>query len=315
VKRHLKNGSTTVVYFGTIHLESTKSLVHVVENLGCRAYIGKVNMDRNSPLHYIETTEESLRDTKQFVEYVLARESYKNGLIVPVITPRFVPTCTVELMRGLGDLAKEYNLPIQSHISENRGEVEWVKQLHPDCKSYADVYDTYGLLNNKTIMAHAIYLTDEEKKLFIQKGVGISHCPLSNIALHSGFMCLREMPDLKVGLGTDVSGGYSPSMLTAMRSAIVAATVHYCSGEKCYMKWEEAFHLATMGGAEVIGESSKLGNFEPGKEFDALVVDPEVENSPFDVFDATPLEIFEKFIFLGDDRNIVEIYVKGKKVQ
>jgi len=227
VKRHLINGSTTVVFFGTIHLESTKALVHVVENLGCRAYIGKVNMDRNSPSHYIETTEDSLRTTKEFIEHVIARPSFKNGLVIPVVTPRFVPTCTVELMQGLSALAKQYDLPIQSHISENKGEIEWVKELHPECTSYADVYDKYGLLSSKTIMAHAIYLAEEEKKLFVERGVGVSHCPLSNIALNSGFMCAQDMTGIKMGLGTDVSGGYSPSMLSSMRSAMMASTVHF----------------------------------------------------------------------------------------
>jgi len=320
VARHLRLGSTTVVYFGTIHLEGTKVLVNTVEKLGQRAFIGKVNMDLNSPDTYIEETEASLQDTETFIEYVTARDSYKEGLITPTITPRFVPSCTPELMEGLAKLAEKYSLPIQSHISENREEVLWVKGLHGGL-SYAGVYDKFGLLTKKTIMAHAVYLTEDEKLLLKEKEVGIAHCPLSNIALDSGFMSFRDITShkLKVGLGTDVSGGYSPSMLSAIRSALVAGTVHHVLGEEkpppTSLSWKEAFHLATVGGSEVIGCEDKLGNFIPGKEFDALLIDPLTPNSPFDIFEETPMQTFEKFIFLGDDRNIVKIFVKGKELQ
>eukprot|EP01126_Amoeba_proteus_P044723 TRINITY_DN4984_c0_g1_i7.p1 TRINITY_DN4984_c0_g1~~TRINITY_DN4984_c0_g1_i7.p1 ORF type:complete len:221 (-),score=43.51 TRINITY_DN4984_c0_g1_i7:26-688(-) len=219
-------------------------------------------------------------------------------------------------MRGVAELAAKYQLPIQSHISENRDEVAWVKSLHPSCQSYADVYDQFGLLTDKTIMAHAVYLTKEERDLFVSKGVGIAHCPLSNMALNSGFMCVRDMlgSGIKVGLGTDVSGGYSPSILSSIRTSLIASTVHHVSGGIKPLTWQEGFFLATVGGSRVIGCGDKLGNFLVGKEFDAIVVDPYCEDSPFDVFHETVLEIVEKFIYLGDDRNIVNVYVKGSEV-
>jgi len=238
-------------------------------------------------------------------------------------------------MEGLARLAEQYDLPIQSHISENKKEVAWVSEdLHKGV-SYAGVYDQFGLLTPKTIMAHAIYLTEEEKKLLSLRQVGIAHCPLSNIALDSGFMGFRDIHSygIKVGLGTDVSGGYSPSILAAIRSALVAGTVHHLlltdtasngtngnhsSNENGHphasLNWMEAFHLATLGGSEVIGCGDKLGNFLPGKEFDALLIDPLHPNSPFDIFEELPMQVFEKFIYLGDDRNIVKIFVQGKEL-
>jgi len=316
VRSHLRNGSTTAVYFGTIHLNGTIHLADVIETAGQRAYIGKVNMDRNSPPTYTEKTDQSCQDTETFVNTLMKRESFKAGLVTPIITPRFVPTCTPTLMKFLGDLAAKHSLPIQSHISENKDEVTWVSSLHPEIQSYAEVYDKYGLLNDKTIMAHGVHLTPEEIQLFLDRKAGIAHCPLSNVMLVSGFMPLQDLHQagVKIGLGTDVSGGYSPSMLNAMRMAMVCALQHSYHHQKHPLSHAQAFHLATVGGSELIGCEDKLGNFVVGKDFDALVVDPYVPRSPFDVFTHDPLEsIFEKFILLGDDRNISEIYVKGKK--
>lgn len=161
----LKNGTTTVSYFSTIHYEASKILRELCLKYGQRALIGKVNMDRNSPDDYIETTEESFNDTLKFIEL------FKEGEIVqPTITPRFVPTCTPELMEKLGQLAKEKNLHIQSHVSENKDEIEWVKSLHPEINTYVGVYHKFGLLTDKTILAHGIHLTDEELKLMSKQG-------------------------------------------------------------------------------------------------------------------------------------------------
>jgi len=244
------------------------------------------------------------------------RESYKSGLISPIITPRFVPTCTSELMHFLGKLASKYDLHIQSHISENKEEILWVSEIHPECKSYSDVYEKHGLLNDKTIMAHAVYLTPEEKSTFVNNRVGIAHCPLSNIGLNSGFMPVRELLErgVKIGLGTDVSGGYSPSMLNAMRMAIAASSVYTVNHQIPSLNFKNAFYLATLGGSQLINSEQYLGNFVVGKNFDALLVDPTCQDSPFDVFDETLEQIFEKFIYLGDDRNIKEIYVQGKQI-
>jgi guanine deaminase len=222
VRNHLKHGSTTVSYFATIHNEACKVLVEVCREHGQRAYIGKVNMDRNSPETYCEETEQSLCDTRSFVDHVLGLE---DPLITPVITPRFVPSCTPTLMRGLAKISDEHQLPLQSHLSENLAECEWVRSLHPDCTSYSDVYDKHGLYTSRSYMAHCVHCARPERDLVLQKEVGIVHCPNSNFTLASGVCNVREWLDEghKVGLGTDVAGGYSPSILNAIRMARVAS--------------------------------------------------------------------------------------------
>ncbi|CAJ0758659.1 16810_t:CDS:2 [Entrophospora sp. SA101] len=309
VSHLLRNGTTTAVYYATIHLEASKYLVDVINQKGQRAFVGKINMDRNSPIDYIEeNVESSIKDTEHFVEYVL---------------------------NSIGTLAKKYDIPIQSHLSENTAELEFVKKLFPHIKNYTAVYDHYGLLNHQAIMAHGIHLSSEERKLLRQRKVGISHCPNSNFALRSGVCNVRQLLNdgIKVGLGTDISGGHAKSMLDAIRSASTASRViHMASSEKEDEEYDdndnsisayssltlsELTYLATMGGAELVNLQNVIGNFIIGKEFDALWVDPEAKNSPLDIFDNIDdaLErIFEKFIFLGDERNLKAVFVKGRRV-
>lgn len=189
VRNHLKHGSTTVSYFATIHLEACKVLVEVCREQGQRAYVGKVNMDRNSPETYCEETQQSLRDTRSFVDYVLG---LRDPLITPVVTPRFVPSCTPTLMRGLAKICDEHQLPLQSHLSENLAECDWVRSLHPDCTSYSDVYDKHGLYTPRSYMAHCVHCARPERDLVLRKGVGIVHCPNSNFTLASGVCNVRE---------------------------------------------------------------------------------------------------------------------------
>ena len=317
----LQNGTTTACYYATIHLESTKLLVDLLYQNGQRAFVGKVNMDRNGEDYYEENTNDSLEETKQFINYCQSAYEREKGnnphfVIKPIITPRFVPTCTPTLMSGLGDLAKQYDLPIQSHISENKGEVLWVSGLHPECKSYAEVYDKHGLLTNKTIMGHAIHLTDDEIQLFKDRDAGISHCPVSNFALRSGVFPLRKVlkKGVKVGLGTDVSGGYSISMLEVMRQAVIASTtISFNDAASEPLSFKEVFYLATLGSAHVAGLGDKIGSFEVGKYFDALEINPDsgtlFTNLP-PIADTTE-DIFQKFIFLGNSLNIARVFVQG----
>ena len=223
VARCVAAGTTTSVYFATIHRHSSVILAETTSGVGQRAYVGKVSMNRNSPADLCEG-DEAAAEEEAFIKHVL---DMGNGLVTPIVTPRFVPSCTGELMRALGALADKYNVPIQSHISENKDEIAWVAALHPECKSYADVYKQHGLWNKQTIMAHGCHLTEDEVKLCKEDAVGISHCPNSNFSLCSGWLDVRRLIDagVKVGLGTDVAGGYSSSMLDAMRQAIIASTV------------------------------------------------------------------------------------------
>ncbi|EGF84379.1 hypothetical protein BATDEDRAFT_8571 [Batrachochytrium dendrobatidis JAM81] len=323
VRKTLRHGTTTACYFATTHLDAAKTLTNVIHTAGQRAFVGKVNMDRNSPDYYVETMDESLQATMEIVGYI--QDTIKSSLITPVITPRFVPTCTSDLMQKLGSLAAKHNLPIQSHLSETPGEIQWVKELHPDCQTYSDVYDRHGLFTSKTIMAHCVHLNQHERDLLKAREVGISHCPSSNFCLHSGVFNLRRLVNeghSKIGLGTDVAGGYSSSLMDAMRQAIIASKViHVNMDTTVYepLTFSEAFYLATLGGAKVMALEHTIGNFMPGKSFDALLIDtaspiPGVE-SGMDIFahdDA--MSIFEKFIYLGDDRNIVTVFVQGHVV-
>ena len=221
-------------------------------------------------------------------------------------------------MKELGSISKQTDCHIQTHVSENVSEVAWVKELFPGSSSYSKVYDEAGLLTSKTILAHAIYLEEEEKELIKERNASISHCPNSNFSLSSGCLNLRDLLEkgIKVSLGTDVSGGYSTSMLDACRQAVIASKVIHFQGRA---KWNpltatEVFSLATISGAESLNLSDQLGNFEVGKFFDALVVNvysnPQIPPSPSESLQ----NLFEKFIFCGDDRCINSVYVCGRKL-
>eukprot|EP00057_Strongylocentrotus_purpuratus_P003807 XP_003727405.1 PREDICTED: guanine deaminase [Strongylocentrotus purpuratus] len=323
VRRTLTCGTTTATYFATIHKESSRKLAEIAADLGQRAFVGKVNADKNSPSNYIETLEQSLTDTEWFIEEV---KDLDNPLVAPVITPRFAITCSWELMTGLGELAKKHNIRVQSHISENRDEIKSVLEAYPDCKNYTDVYDKCGLMTDKTLMAHCVYLDDDEIQTFKDRGSAMSHCPCSNFSLRSGVMDCRKMKDsgVKLGLGTDVSGGYNPSMFGAIRDAITATNVqsiqHLPEHPYRHLDFKEVFQIATLGGSQVLGIEDTVGNFEVGKEFDALLVTMDTEDSPFEIFENAAYEdsledMVQKFFFRGDDRNIEEVYVCGRKVK
>lgn len=315
VSSHINNGSTTVSFYATIHLEATKVLADIVEEKGLRGYIGKVCMDRNSPNWYLESsTSESIENTEKFIQYVLPKNK---STLVPIVTPRFAPTSTPELLKSLGSLATKYKIPMQTHLCENVDEIKWVKELFPECKSYTDVYKKYDILREDCILAHCVYLDEDELNIIKESNAGISHCPNSNTSLQSGIMPARRYLDhnIKLGLGTDVAGGFSSSMLDAIRGCIGCSKIFKAvidSGSKP-LSLAESFYIATLGGADLLNLKSKIGNFEIGKEFDALIIS-------FDSIDHEPAnetleEIFEKFIYLGDDRNIREVFVKGRQIK
>ncbi|DAZ97701.1 TPA: hypothetical protein N0F65_009600 [Lagenidium giganteum] len=326
VKRHLFNGTTTCSYFATVHLDACKVLTDIVHDMGQRGHVGKVNMDRNCTDELREDTHTSIKHTREFVDYVLKKGT---SLLTPVITPRFVPSTTSPLMRALGDISREHNpkLPVQSHMSENRAEVDWVTDIHPECDSYAAVYDDHGLLHERSYMAHCIWCSRDERDILRTRKSAVIHCPNSNFSLSSGVLNVRRLLNegIKVGLGTDVSGGYSPSMLDAIRQAVIASKLVSIGNGSAYegdaehdvLSYAEAFYLATVGSAQAIGLGDKVGNFQVGKEFDALVVDPYAENSPIDEshHEEDILTVFQKFLFLGDDRNIETIFVAGRVVK
>ncbi|XP_029295721.1 guanine deaminase [Cottoperca gobio] len=316
VKRTLRNGTTTACYFATIHTDASLLLGKIANDFGQRALVGKVCMDRNNSVkHYKETNQESQEETCRFIAELLNK---KYPLVRPVVTPRFALSCTGALLGQLGAIAKNNNLHIQSHISENVEEIKLVKELFPESKSYTDVYHKHNLLTDKTVMAHGCYLSDEELALFRETGASLSHCPNSNISLCSGMLDVRNVlkHKVKLGLGTDVAGGYSASMLDAVRRTLDTSKILTIQNpEHDTLTFEEVFRLATLGGSQALSLDDQTGNFEVGKDFDALRVNVAAPGGPIDMVQCEgPKIILEKFLNLGDDRNIVEVFVAGRKV-
>ncbi|KAK9504433.1 hypothetical protein O3M35_010767 [Rhynocoris fuscipes] len=316
VNTTLNCGTTTACYYATIHRKSTEKLAQIASELGQRALIGKVNMNQNSPDDYIETTEESLKETEEFILNV---NKLNDPLVEPVITPRFAISCNFNLLKGLGELAAKYNTYVQTHVSENKEEIVFTLKLFPDCTSYCEIYDKAQLLSSKTILAHGVHLTNEELALLSKKTVALAHCPNSNTLLQSGECDVRELwkNGINVGLGTDVAGGCNPSILDAMRSALTNS-LHISLKKKEHkpLNFHEVFYMATTGGAKALGKEEIIGNFTEGKQFDALIIDMNIGSSTSGTFPHhNILELVQKFIYCGDDRNVKRVYVKGKLVK
>ncbi|KAL4689586.1 hypothetical protein H8959_012377, partial [Pygathrix nigripes] len=315
VRRTLKNGTTTACYFGTLHTDSSLLLAEITDKFGQRAFVGKVCMDLNDTFpEYKETTEESIKETER-----------QCPVLMPLPLAVLVPMCVTPHMGCRHAAGTPHCGPlVLSHISETRDEVEAVKNLHPNYKNYTDVYDKNNLLTTKTVMAHGCYLSAEELNVFHERGASIAHCPNSNLSLSSGFLNVLEVlkHEVKIGLGTDVAGGYSYSMLDAIRRAVMVSNILLINkvNEKS-LTLKEVFRLATLGGSQALGLDGEIGNFEVGKEFDALLINPKASDSPIDLFygdflgDISEDFIHDSLIFLsGDDRNIEEVYVGGKQV-
>ncbi|XP_046982473.1 guanine deaminase isoform X1 [Schistocerca americana] len=317
VERTLQCGTTTACYFTTIHPETALLLAQEAAAQGQRALVGKVCMNVNAPDNYTETTEQSVTSTQQFVQDVA---NLGCDLVKPVITPRFAISCDMELMTKLGKLAQQNNLHVQSHISENEGEVQTVAEMYPNCANYAEVYDKAGLLTSKTVMAHGVLLKPEEVALLKERGTSISHCPTSNINLRSGVCPVRTLlqSGLTVGLGTDVSGGSTESLLDVMRSALsVSVQKGFDDSSQQPLSYKEVFYLATMGGANALSMGNEVGCFKAGMHFDALVVDLNAGPGTvvFEDLPLKPLEMVQKFIYCGDDRNITAVFVEGRELK
>lgn len=303
----MKSGATTrACVYATLHASSTDILMKMLDESGLVTYVGKVNMDRNCPEQLSEKTCNSLNDTEDWIRRT--KDEYSNTK--PIITPRFVPTCTGELMRQLGKLAVKYQVPVQSHLSENKHEIDWVKELHPDSDSYSHVYHSFGLFGQiPTIMAHCVHLTDSEMDLIRDNGVYVAHCPQSNINLSSGIAPVGRMLNkgLRVGMGTDVAGGFSISILRAMSDAVQVSKLYsvLVDESQALLTMNEVFYMATKVGGSFWG---KVGSFEPGYELDAVVIDDS------DMNDLTPLDLtqrLERAVHLSTNQHIKAKYVRG----
>ncbi len=307
----LKRSATTrAVIFATVHRESTELLMDLLDRSGLAAFVGKVNMDRDCPDGLREDTASSIAETKWW----LAETVGKYDRVFPILTPRFIPTCTDGLLAALGELAAETGVPVQSHLSENQGEVELVRSLCPDAAFYGDAYDRFGLFGShgSCVMAHCVHSTQAELERMKERGVFVAHCPQSNVNIASGAAPARRYLDegLNMGLGTDVAGGFSLSILRAMADAVQCSKLRWRLQDQALkpLTAAEAFWLGTAGGGAFFG---KVGRFLPGYDFDAVVLDDRrlAAARPF-----TLEERLERAIYLSDERDIEKKFVMGTEL-
>ena len=307
-----KSATTRASIFATLHVEATELLMDLLEKSGLKTMVGKVNMDRNgSPALQEQSADASAADTMRWLQDIQGR--YQNTR--PILTPRFTPSCSDELMKQLSLIQKEYHLPVQSHLSENFSEIAWVKELCPQSRFYGDAYDMFGLFGGEgcpTIMAHCVHSSEEEITLMKKRGVYIAHCPQSNTDIASGIAPVRRYLDegLHIGLGSDIAGGFSLSIFRAMADAIQVSKLRWRLLDDSLkpITLEEAFYMATLGGGSFFG---KVGSFEKGYEFDAIVLDDENIRHPQPL---TTRERLERLVYLSDERNITEKYVSGNRI-
>ena len=304
----VNNGTTRVCIYSSTHTDATLILMEELERAGVGGYVGKVNMDRNSG-ECQELTEESKRETLRWLD-----ESARFSLVRPILTPRFTPSCTNELMRWLGELARERGIYVQSHLSENVKEMELVKELHPDCEQYWETYDKYGLWTNHTVMAHCVHSDAREQQAMIDHNVLCVHCPDSNINICSGFAPVRQMKErgVWVALGSDIAGGAQLPMLSVLTGALRMSKARAIAteGREPFLTVGEAYYLATSAGAQYFGDQD---GFAPGNPLNAVVLD---DNAlPPRARELTVKERFERAVYLADDRNIVAVYGSGRQIK
>ena len=308
IKSLWKVGTTRTVAFGTVHKEATAHLMKLMQSAGMGGMIGKVNMNRNCPDELCETVEDAITDAQELMDVW----DKKDNLVRPILTPRFIPSCTPEMLKALGDFAMSHNLKVQSHLSENKGEIAWVKELEPESSCYGDAYNRYNLFGQTpTLMAHCCYTEGEELELMRKNQVFVVHCPTSNCNLGSGKSPVRNFLEnnIPVALGSDVSGGHDLSIFKMMVYAIQVSKLWYTRSDKQmpFLTLPEVFYMATKSGGSFFG---KVGSFEPGYEFDALIIDDtELNHDNYSL-----LERLERFIYIGDDRQIEHRYVRGKRI-
>ena len=304
-----RSPTTRAVVFGTLHVPATELLMDKLEATGLVSYVGKVNMDRNSPDDLIEETETSAEATRRWA--LGARERYERTR--PIITPRFTPSVTDELMGRLGRIREEFDLPVQSHLCENLSEVAWVRELCPWAASYADAYDRFGLMGPKTVMAHCVYCTDEETDLLLRSGTYVAHCPQSNAQLASGIAPVRRYLErgVNVGLGTDIAGGANLSLFRCMADAVAASKLRWRLVDQSLapLTTQEALWLATAGGGSFFG---RVGSFAEGYEFDALVLDDAAIPAPREL---GVWERVERYVYLAEEGGrVARKFVSGREI-
>ncbi len=305
----LRCGTTTALVFGTSHRESVDAFFEACEEHNLRMIAGKVWMDRNAPDYLTDTADSAYEDSKALIE-----KWHNRGRLRYAITPRFAATSSPEQLRKAGQLLAEHpDVYLHTHMSENPDEVKWVAELFPECENYLDTYDQAGLLGRRSIFAHCIHLTDNEWDRMAETHSNIAFCPASNLFLGSGLFNLRRAVEknVLVGVGTDVGGGHSFSVLETLSEAYKVQQLR-----KHKLTPFKAFYLATLGGARCLDLDDLIGNFSVGKEADFIVLCK--APTPLMQFRLARCKtlIEELFVIamMGDDRTIKTTYVAGDPV-
>lgn len=319
----LANGTTTAVYYGSIHTPATTALAQTCIDRGQRAWVGRVAMDHpeGTPEWYRdESVEEAVTATKESIAQICDLDDPR-GLVRPIITPRFIPACTDELLSQLGELAAESGLLVQTHCSEDDWEHHHV--IERTGKRDTNALDDFGLMRPSTVLAHGGHLNSDDFSLISDRGAGIAHCPLSNIYFGNAVFPARQALDanVNVGLGTDVAGGPSPAILANAAQAVHSAHMLEEGVDPALESSKRGragsridaitgFWLATMGGAAVLNEP--LGLIEVGRRFDAVAISL-VDIAPLERGYAPELR-FEQLVRLASPREITSVWVDGRRV-
>ncbi len=324
VRDLLAGGTTTALYFATVHREATQLLAEICLEQGQRGLVGKVVMDNHdtSPDYYRdETVEVAIADTRAVIDHIRALPG--NDRVLPVVTPRFIPSCTDEALAGLGALARECGCHVQTHCSES----DWAhgyaleRYGHTDTTALAG----FGLLTRKTVLAHSVFLTDDDMDAVRAAGAGVAHCALSNMYFANAVFPLRRalQRGVHVGLGTDISGGPSSSMFEACRTTVQASRLLETGVDPdvpretrghpgATIDMKTAFHLATAGGGEAL--DLPVGIFAPGYHFDAIAIDPNAAGGSIRLFGAQATERIEQILHSASRANVAATYVGGDLV-
>ena len=304
----ITNGTTRVCMFSSLHTEATWILMEELEKAGVTGYVGKVNMDRNgAPGILQETTEESERETLRWLDGCHFEH------IKPILTPRFTPACSDELMGWLGDLARERGLFVQSHLSESAGEIAMVHELHPECRRYWETYHKYGLWKDHTLMAHCVHSDDTERRAIKDNNVVVVHCGDSNINISSGICPVKKMlrEGLWVTLGSDIAGGAQLPMYRVITTTIRSSKVRQIMDDwkSDFLTVEEAYYLGTTAGGKYFGAGD---GFAVGDKLHAIVVDDSDFVEPTRPLTLT--ERFERALYMMHRHNIIAVWSEGRCV-
>ena len=328
VKTLLANGTTSAMYFGTIHNEATLELAKICASYGQRGFVGKVVMDdktMNPDFYRDNSTKEAIENTEKFIIDVqtLAKDVFQG--VYPVITPRFVPSCTDNALLELGKLAKKYNCYIQSHCSESDWEHNFV--IDRFGKRDSEVLDQFGLLTDKSIMAHGNFIDSDDADIFKKKKSSVCHCPISNSYFANAVFPVNQLKKqgLNICLGTDISGGFSPSLYDNIKHSVMASRMlndgvdNKLSAENrgtnnARVSVFEAFYLATTGGGEAL--KLPLGIFKEGYICDFQVIDINSPNNKLPNFldNEEDKHLLQKILYLSTSENIREVWVQGKQI-